>query len=113
MEQGKPRDNTQQPKRPGAAGVIQGLMDSAKDSVQASDTLTKQKAAIIGAWIFLSLIAAVIAFAPYFVDGVRSMDARLKISKVESLTNSITAFYIENSGRSPWTDRITLTLNGT
>lgn len=106
--------SSQPPSRPPAASAGAALfrqwLERTREQLKAADPVLKKKAGIAGTWLVLSLAALTIALTPYCGDGVKEMDARLRIQQVARLNQNITAFYLENTGRALW-DKVELTLN--
>ena len=90
---------------------LRAWIDRTREQIREADPVIKKKAGIVSTWAGLSLCALLIAFTPHCGDGGLQTTARLRVQKVESLQQSITAFYLENNGAAPW-DKVTLTLNG-
>ena len=90
---------------------LRAWIDRTREQIREADPVIKKKAGIVSTWAGLSLCALLIAFTPHCGDGGLQTTARLRVQTVESLQQSITAFYLENSGDEPW-DKVTLTLNG-
>ena len=96
---------------PAGDGAVGRWLSHAKEQVRSADAVLKKKALIIGAWLLLSAAAVLIAFLPYLTDGTRSLDAKVRIQKVPSLSHPIVALYLENTGKSAW-EKAELTVNG-
>lgn len=84
------------------------------DDFRASDRFFKYKAAVIGGWAMLSLMALVVACPSRQVrdEVANSLDARVLIKQVPALDRTITAIYIQNDSGDDWGDTL-LKLNNT
>jgi hypothetical protein len=92
-----------------ARSMVQDMVDD----FRSSDRFFKYKAAVIGSWALLAVMAMFVSCPrPNTGEQHNSLDARVLIKQVPALDRTITALYIENTSSSDWGVTV-LTLNNT